>query len=228
MIDEGGRRHFPARVHRTLPARAGGHVGRGKARAWPPPSARQPARSQDISRTQRKPYPCCPSTARPPHRTYSRAAGRVPATVTPFGISERLKKPISTSPLATSSPPPVSAAWCVLPWTSSRMPSLASAPPAMAPEVLGGRRVAVGEGACGQYSRFQLLGRRDVGKGRALLHDHTNADTRERDAAPRRETAGFVMEVHRRYREDDGIECLLREFLVDGEHAHLGGNGEGG
>ncbi len=67
------------------------------------------------------------------------------------------------------------------------------------------------------------------------------------------------MEVHRRYREDDGIECLLREFLVDverrsegeghliagllfevsgdrfcrdlrradGEHAHLGGSGEG-
>src|SRR5262249_53713819 len=41
-----------------------------QARAWPPPSARQPTRSQDISRTQRKPYPCCPSTARPPHRTY--------------------------------------------------------------------------------------------------------------------------------------------------------------
>jgi len=32
-------------------------------------------------------------------------AGSAPATVTPLGISDRLKKPSSTSPLATSSPP---------------------------------------------------------------------------------------------------------------------------
>jgi hypothetical protein len=57
----------------------------------------------------------------------------------------------------------------------------------------------------------------DVGNGRALLHDHANADARERDAARRRETAGLVVDVHRRHREDDGIECLLRELLVDVE-----------
>ena len=54
-------------------ARAQGFIGsRGwayrssQARAWPHPSGRQPARSQDISRMPRRLGPCCPSTARPP------------------------------------------------------------------------------------------------------------------------------------------------------------------
>jgi hypothetical protein len=36
------------------------------ARAWPPPSVRQPARSQDISRMPWRLGPCCPLTAPPP------------------------------------------------------------------------------------------------------------------------------------------------------------------
>jgi hypothetical protein len=106
---------------------------------------------------------------------------------------------------------------------------------------------------------FSFSGVETSGTG-ALLHDHANADARERDAASRRESTGLVVDVHRRHREDDGIECLLRELLVDverrsdgeghliaglhfevsgdrfrrdlrradGEHAHLGGSGEGG
>src|SRR5262249_50541969 len=154
-----------------------------------------------------------------PHRPYSpcSGAGSAPATVTPFGISERLKKPSSTSPLATSSPPTASAAWRVLPFTSSRIPSLASAAPAMAPEVVGGAGSAYVSRSGARTGRLQLLGRRDVGNGRALLHHHANTDARERDAAHRREVAGFVVIVHRRHREDDGIECLLRELLVNVE-----------
>jgi hypothetical protein len=47
-----------------------------QARAWPPPSARQPARSQDISRMPWRLGPCCPSTARPPHRVEIGVEGR--------------------------------------------------------------------------------------------------------------------------------------------------------
>src|SRR5262249_60063942 len=66
-----------------------------------------------------------------------------------------------------------------------------------------------------EHGGLQLLGRRNVRDGAALLHHHTNTDARERYAAHWREVAGFVVIVHRRHREDDGVERLLRELLVD-------------
>src|SRR5262249_35200809 len=66
-----------------------------------------------------------------------------------------------------------------------------------------------------EHSRLQLLGRRNVRDGAARLHYYTNTDARERYAAHRREVAGLVVIVHRRHREDDSVERLLREFLVD-------------
>jgi hypothetical protein len=85
----------------------------------------------------------------------------------------------------------------------------------MAPDVLGvAGSVYVNERAS-EHGRLQLLGRRNVRNRAALLHHHTNTDARERYAARRCEVAGFVVIVHRRHREDDGIERLLREFLVD-------------
>src|SRR5260370_9760231 len=135
--------------------------------------------------------------------------------MTPFGISERLKKPSSTSPLATSSPPTASVAWRVFPLSSSRIPSLASAAPAMAPEVLGiAGSVCVSERAA-STTAFSFSGVETSGTGPTLLHHHTNTDARERYAAHRREVAGFVVIVHRRHGENDGVERLRRELLVD-------------
>src|SRR5262249_42338203 len=66
-----------------------------------------------------------------------------------------------------------------------------------------------------EHGGLQLLGRRNVRDGAALLHHHTNTDARERYAAHWHKVAGFVVIVHRRHREDDGVERLLRELLVD-------------
>jgi len=66
-----------------------------------------------------------------------------------------------------------------------------------------------------EHGRLQLLGRRNVRHGAALLHHHTDTDARERYAAHRHEVACFVVIVHCRRREDDGVERLLREFFVD-------------
>ena len=44
---------------------------------------------------------------------------------------------------------------------------------------------------------------------------HTDTDARERYAAHRHEVACFVVIVHCRRREDDGVERFLRDFLLD-------------
>ena len=63
------------------------------------------------------------------------------------------------------------------------MPSLANAAAAMAPEVLGDCGIGVCERTRSEHRRLQLLGRGNVRDGAALLHHHTNTDTRERYAA---------------------------------------------
>src|SRR5262249_33639297 len=80
---------------------------------------------------------------------------------------------------------------------------------------VGDRGIGICERARSEHGRLQLLGRRNVRDGPALLHYYTNTDARERYAAHRREVARFVVIVHRWHREDDGVERLLRELLVD-------------
>ena len=73
---------------------------------------------------------------------------------------------------------------------------------------VGGRGFGICERTRREHGRLQLLGRRNVGNGAALLHYHTNTDARERYAAHWHKVAGFVVIVHRRHREDDGVERL--------------------
>ena len=92
---------------------------------------------------------------------------------------------------------------------------MANAAAAMAPEVIGDRGIGVCERTRSEHGRLQILGRRNVRDGPALLHHHTNTDARERYSAHRHEIASFVVIVHCGHREDDGVERLLRELLVD-------------
>ena len=81
----------------------------------------------------------------------------------------------------------------------------------MAPEVLGIADEAVSERTV-STAAFSFSGVETSGTGRPPS-PHTNTDARERYAAHRREVAGFVVIVHRRHGEDDGVERLRRELL---------------